>query len=68
MHTFARPRNGFVYLGVMRDFRPERVIRAFSRLLDPGVRHPLYDRLCRFDFRPNKARVIARIQSLVPKA
>ncbi|MCL1940280.1 MAG: hypothetical protein FWG04_06415 [Desulfovibrionaceae bacterium] len=67
MHTFARPRNGFVYLGVMRDFRPERVVRAFSRLLDPGSRHPLYDRLCRFDFRPNKARVIARIQSLLPK-
>ena len=66
MHTFARPRNGFVYLGVMRDYRSDRVLRAFARLLDPGVRRPLYDSLCRFDFTPNKARVISRIQSLLP--
>lgn len=65
MHSFARPRNGFVYLGVMRDYRPEKVLRAFSRLLEPGVRRPLYERLCRFDFTPNKARVIARIRSLL---
>ncbi len=67
MHTFARPRNGFLYLGVMRNFRPDRVLRAFSRLLEPGVRRPLYERLCRFDFRPNKARVIAKIQALLPQ-
>lgn len=67
MHTFARPCNGFTYLGVMRDFAPGVVLAAFERLLDPGVRRILYDRLGCFDFSPNKARVIARLLELLNK-
>ena len=66
MHTFARPHNGFTYLGVMRDFRPGTVRDSFARLLDPGARRQLYDRLCRFDFSPNKPRVLSKISALLP--
>ena len=66
MHTFARPHNGFTYLGVMRDFRPAVVRDSFSRLLVPGPRRQLYDRLCRFDFSPNKPRVLSKINALLP--
>ena len=66
MHSFARPRNGFVYLGVMRDYRTEAVRRAFARLLDDKRRVVLFRRLSRFDFSANKARVVGRILALLP--
>ena len=65
MHTFARPRNGFVYLGVMKDYREAAVRRAFSSLLDGERRFVLYQRLNRFDFSANKTRVVGRILELL---
>ncbi|MDR2489559.1 MAG: cytidine 5'-phosphate N-acetylneuraminic acid synthetase [Desulfovibrio sp.] len=65
MHTFARPRNGFVYLGVMGEYRAETVRRAFASLLDGERRAVLYRRLSRFDFSGNKSRVIGNILALL---
>ena len=65
MHTFARPRNGFVYLGVMKEYREQAVRRAFADLLEGNRRSVLYQRLNRFDFSANKARVVGRILGLV---
>jgi spore coat polysaccharide biosynthesis predicted glycosyltransferase SpsG len=67
MHTFARPRNGFVYLGVMGEYRAGAVRRAFSSLLEGERRAVLYRRLSRFDFSGNKARVVAAILALLPR-
>lgn len=66
MHTFARPRNGFVYLGIMKEYRPEAVRRAFASLLDGERRAVLYQRLSRFDFSANKARIVGRMLTLLP--
>ena len=66
MHTFARPRNGFLYLGVMKEYRAEAVRRAFMSLLDGDRRAVLFRRLSRFDFSANKARVVGRILGLLP--
>ena len=65
MHTFARPRNGFVYLGIMKDYRAEAVRRAFASLLDGERRAVLYRRMSRFDFSANKARIVGRILGLL---
>lgn len=65
-HTFARARNGFVYLGIMRDFRPGRLEQAFRRLLDdPERRRALYERQSRIDFRANKTKVVKSILGLI---
>lgn len=65
MHTFARPRNGFVYLGIMKDYRAKAVRRAFASLQDGERRAVLYRRMSRFDFSANKARVVGRILGLL---
>ena len=65
MHTFARPRNGFVYLGIMKNYRAEAVRRAFASLLDGDRRAVLSRRMSRFDFSANKARVVGRILGLL---
>lgn len=65
-HTFARAKNGFVYLGVMRNFQARRLEQAFRRLLDdPERRRALYERQSRIDFRANKARVVESILGLI---
>lgn len=65
MHTFARPANGFTYLGVMERYDADAVRKAFTDLCGPAIRRDLYDRMCRFDFTRNKARVIKGILSLL---
>ena len=65
MHTFARPRNGFAYLGIMNPFDPVAVEKAFVRLTDTDLRAELYQRMQRFDFTRNKARVIRRLLGLL---
>ncbi len=65
LHKFARPRNGFEYLGVMHPFRPRVLQKAFQKLLDPEYRELLHQRQSRFDFRSNKAGVIRRITALL---
>ncbi|MDR2076300.1 MAG: NTP transferase domain-containing protein [Desulfovibrio sp.] len=67
MHAFARPRNGFLYLGVGEEFEPEALERAFARLLDVPFRRELFQRLRRFDFTGNKVQVVRRILDLLDR-
>ncbi|MDR1857079.1 MAG: cytidine 5'-phosphate N-acetylneuraminic acid synthetase [Desulfovibrio sp.] len=57
-HTFARPRNGFAFLGVMARLSDERLRKTFLALLAPGPRRRLYDRQDALDFTGNKAKVV----------
>ncbi len=67
MHTFARPKNGFAYLGCMADFDGAALQNAFTRLLDAENRRELFTRMARFDFARNKARVVRGLLALLPK-
>jgi len=64
-HAFARPENGFEYLGVMIEFDALRLRERFATLLDKDHRRRLYDRMKQFRFRRNKKRVIKKILSLL---
>ena len=66
-HRFARAANGFVYLGLMRDFSVGKLAKAFNRLLEPEYRHLLFSRQDRFDFSPNKSRVVKTMLGLLQK-
>ena len=68
MHTFARPRNGFMYLGIMNPFDADAMQQAFVRLMDASFRKELFQRLSRFDFAGNKAHVVRRMLGLLPGA
>jgi spore coat polysaccharide biosynthesis predicted glycosyltransferase SpsG len=65
MHGFARPENGFLYLGVMNPFRTEALRSAFLRMTDAQERRALRERMEQFDFTGNKARVVAGILALL---
>ena len=65
-HTFARAKNGFAYLGVMLNFKPERLRKTLQRLLDePEQRHKLFERQSRIDFQGNKVHVVKNILRLL---
>lgn len=67
-HTFARARNGFVYMGIMRDFNAPRLTRVFDQLMnEPERRQRLYQRQCRIRFDRNKTQVIGKILKLLEK-
>ncbi len=65
-HTFARARNGFVYLGVMRTFNTTRLSNVFSRLVaEPEHRQRLHQRQCHIHFDQNKTKIVNRILKLL---
>lgn len=65
-HTFARARNGFVYMGVMREFKSRRLDKVFRQLmLEPERRQRLHQRQSHIDFHQNKAQVVAGILRLL---
>lgn len=68
MHTFARPQNGFEYLGCMEEFDGDALRNAFVRMMDEAYRRELHLRMSRFDFTRNKARVVRRIVALLNQA
>ena len=68
MHTFARPKNGFSYLGCMAAFDGPALHTAFVHLLDPDKRREMFDRMARFDFTRNKARVVRGMLALLSRA
>ncbi len=68
MHTFARPNNGFLYLGIMQQFDEPKVQEAFCTLLDSQYRKAQFNRLCQFDFTQNKPKVIKAILALLEDA
>ncbi|MDR1360175.1 MAG: cytidine 5'-phosphate N-acetylneuraminic acid synthetase [Deltaproteobacteria bacterium] len=64
-HSFARPRNGFIYLGFGEEFDEEAVEKACAQFLDASLREEFFQRLSRFDFTGNKVRVVRRILDLL---
>jgi spore coat polysaccharide biosynthesis predicted glycosyltransferase SpsG/CMP-N-acetylneuraminic acid synthetase len=64
-HSFARPKNGVVYLGVMAPFQAAKLRRVFLAMLEQGMRQKFYERMGRFDFTANKQRVLSEIWSLL---
>lgn len=64
-HVFARPENGFTYLGYMREFDGNKLCRAFRKFLNSEFRGEYHARMERFDFSPNKARVVRKILGLL---
>ena len=57
-HTFARPRNGFVFLGLMATTSDTKIRRAFQAMLKQPQRARYWNRQAKLDFSPNKARVV----------
>ncbi|MFH1033308.1 MAG: cytidine 5'-phosphate N-acetylneuraminic acid synthetase [Pseudomonadota bacterium] len=64
-HSFARPKNGVVYLGVMAPFKAAKLRRVFLAMLGQPLRQKFYERMGRFDFTANKQRVLSEIWSLL---
>lgn len=65
-HTFARPKNGFLYLGIMQTFHVKLLEKALHKVLDhPEERRKLYDRQSHIDFSQNKPCVVKKILSLL---
>jgi spore coat polysaccharide biosynthesis predicted glycosyltransferase SpsG len=65
MHRFARPENGFMYLGVMNPFRAADLRAAFRRMQHPEERLLFRNRLEKFDFTGNKTSVVNTIIALL---
>lgn len=66
-HAFARPENGFVFLGLMDTVTDKKIARAFKAMLKTRQRRLFYGRMARLDFTGNKDKVISRILSLLPR-
>jgi len=64
-HFFARQEYGFEYLGYMDCLDPEKMIKAFHKLLKLEYRKTLHSRMKQFHFARNKKRVIKRILDLL---
>ncbi len=64
-HFFARPENGFEYIGFMDSFHSEKVTNAFHKMLDPQYRKSLHSRMKQFHFERNKKFVIRKMLSLL---
>ncbi len=61
MHTFARSKNGFAYLGIMDKVSDRKIERVFLRLLEDARRKRLFDRQSRIALGSNKDNVLALI-------
>lgn len=64
-HTFARPRNGFAFVGIMDRVSDLRIRNMFLAMLKADRRRRFWDRQDRLDFTPNKARVVDLLLGLV---
>jgi len=65
LHAFARPENGFEYIGYMNPFNYNKLIEKFKKMLDMEYRRLLFDRMKRFHFERNKPLLVKRILSLL---
>ncbi len=65
-HSFARPANGFVFLGLMDQVSDRTIERAFLACVREGTRRRLHERMAAQDFTGNKARVLDLILGLLP--
>lgn len=64
-HTFARPRNGFAFAGVMDSVGDARIRNMFLAMLKPDRRRRFWERQNALDFTANKARVVALMQDVL---
>ena len=60
-HTFARPQNGFEYIGIMDEFDPIILQQGLKKLMDTEYREILYRRMSKFRFEYNKSNVVGLI-------
>jgi spore coat polysaccharide biosynthesis predicted glycosyltransferase SpsG len=58
-HTFARPRNGFAFLGVMDRIGDAKIRNVFLAMLKYPRRARFFERQAQMDVTGNKARVVA---------
>ncbi len=64
-HTFARIKNGFIYIGVQNPFNSIKIERAFYKLLNAKNSLLLQNKMRHFDFYKNKFKVVNMILSLL---
>jgi spore coat polysaccharide biosynthesis predicted glycosyltransferase SpsG/CMP-N-acetylneuraminic acid synthetase len=57
-HTFARPRNGFAFLGILPRTSDAKIRNVFLAMLKYPRRARFFERQSRLDFTGNKARVV----------
>lgn len=67
-HSFARPRNGFAFAGLMDRVRDDRILKLFTALLGWKLRSLFWHRQDRLNFTGNKARVIGLMQDQLEKS
>ncbi len=66
-HTFARPRNGFAFMGLMDRVDDMKIRNVFLAMLKQNRRARFWERQNRLDFTPNKARVVGLMLALLDR-
>lgn len=66
-HTFARPRNGFAFVGILNRVDDTRIRNVFLALLKQERRARYWERQNLLDFTANKARVVGLMEDLLEK-
>lgn len=64
-HTFARPRNGFAFVGIMGRVSDAKIRNVFLAMLKNPRRRRFWDRQNTLNFTANKARVVGLMQGLL---
>ena len=64
-HTFARPRNGFAFVGIMDRVSDAKIRNVFLAMLKNPRRRRFWERQNALDFTSNKARVVGLMQGLL---
>lgn len=67
-HTFARPRNGFAYAGVLDKVNDKRIRNLFLAMLKQKRRALYWERQNRLSFADNKARVVGLLENQLEKS
>ncbi|WP_022654896.1 cytidine 5'-phosphate N-acetylneuraminic acid synthetase [uncultured Desulfovibrio sp.] len=66
-HTFARPRNGFAFMGLMDRVGDVKIRNIFLSMLKQARRARFWERQNRLDFTANKARVVGLMLDLLDR-
>ena len=64
-HTFARPRNGFAFVGIMGRVSDVKIRNVFLAMCRTPRRRRFWERQNSLDFTPNKARVVGLLQDIL---
>ena len=64
-HTFARPRNGFAFVGIMDRVSDAKIRNVFLAMLKNARRQRFWERQNALDFTANKARVVGLMQNIL---